>query len=95
MNVSILANHLRATLQFQYIASQSELAFAYVKDVIPMFCSFIVPEIPSTIALEPIFSSPIKDSRVCQQALLTTLTIFLSPSLIFYTFGGSSFLSMC
>ena len=38
---------------------------------------------------------PPKDSRICHQAWLTTLTTFLSPSLIFYTFGGSSFLGMC
>ena len=30
-----IANHLEATLEFQYTANQSELAFAFVKDVIP------------------------------------------------------------
>ena len=37
-----IANHLEATLEFQYIANQSELAFAFVKDVIPdvMFVYF-------------------------------------------------------
>ena len=30
-----IVNHLEATLEFQYIASQSELDFAFVKDVIP------------------------------------------------------------
>ena len=30
-----IANHLEAALEFQYTANQSELAFAFVKDVIP------------------------------------------------------------